>query len=45
MVASRAAVVVDGYTLMFAALLLSSGALSDRIGARHRYELQLVAAA
>jgi MFS transporter, DHA2 family, methylenomycin A resistance protein len=26
--------VVDGYTLMFAALLLSSGALSDRIGAR-----------
>jgi MFS transporter, DHA2 family, methylenomycin A resistance protein len=27
--------VVDGYTLMFAALLLSAGALSDRIGARH----------
>lgn len=26
--------VVDGYTLMFAALLLWSGALSDRIGAR-----------
>src|SRR5436305_10640030 len=26
--------VVDGYTLMFAALLLSAGALSDRIGAR-----------
>ena len=26
--------VVDGYTLMFAALLLSVGALSDRIGAR-----------
>lgn len=26
--------VVDGYTLMFAALMLSAGALSDRIGAR-----------
>jgi DHA2 family methylenomycin A resistance protein-like MFS transporter len=26
--------VVDGYTLMFAALLLSAGALSDRIGAK-----------
>src|SRR3954454_18181428 len=26
--------VVDGYTLMFAALLLSSGSLADRIGAR-----------
>lgn len=26
--------VVDGYTLMFAALLLSAGALSDRVGAR-----------
>jgi EmrB/QacA subfamily drug resistance transporter len=26
--------VVDGYTLLFAALLLSAGALSDRIGAR-----------
>jgi DHA2 family methylenomycin A resistance protein-like MFS transporter len=26
--------VVDGYTVMFAALLLSAGALSDRIGAR-----------
>jgi MFS transporter, DHA2 family, methylenomycin A resistance protein len=26
--------VVDGYTLMFAGLLLSAGALSDRIGAR-----------
>ncbi|MFI6803232.1 MFS transporter [Streptosporangium canum] len=26
--------VVDGYTLMFAALLLSAGVLSDRIGAR-----------
>jgi MFS transporter, DHA2 family, methylenomycin A resistance protein len=29
--------VVDGYTLMFAALLLSAGALSDRIGARLAY--------
>ncbi|GAB90640.1 MFS transporter [Gordonia rhizosphera] len=27
--------VVDGYTLLFAALLLSSGSLADRIGARH----------
>src|SRR5690349_7938101 len=29
--------VVDGYTLMFAALLLSAGALSDWIGARQAY--------
>ncbi|GAA4628426.1 MFS transporter [Actinoallomurus vinaceus] len=29
--------VVDGYTLMFAALLLSSGAVSDRIGARQAF--------
>src|SRR5712692_3975269 len=29
--------VMDGYTLMFAALLLSAGALSDRIGARQAY--------
>jgi EmrB/QacA subfamily drug resistance transporter len=29
--------VVDGYTLMFAALLLSAGALSDRIGARRGF--------
>ncbi|WP_372442830.1 MFS transporter [Actinomadura barringtoniae] len=29
--------VVDGYTLMFAALMLSAGALSDRIGARQAY--------
>ncbi|MCC5480553.1 DHA2 family efflux MFS transporter permease subunit [Streptomyces barringtoniae] len=29
--------VVDGYTLMFAALLLSAGALSDRIGARKAF--------
>jgi MFS transporter, DHA2 family, methylenomycin A resistance protein len=29
--------VVDGYTLMFAALLLSAGALSDRVGARRAF--------
>ncbi|MDQ3878381.1 MAG: MFS transporter, partial [Actinomycetota bacterium] len=29
--------VVDGYTLMFAALLLSAGALSDRIGAARSF--------
>ncbi|MEU6348135.1 MFS transporter [Streptomyces sp. NPDC047072] len=29
--------VVDAYTLMFAALMLSAGALSDRIGARRAY--------
>src|SRR4051794_16731463 len=29
--------VVDGYTLMFAALLLWSGALSDRVGARRAF--------
>lgn len=29
--------VVDGYTLTFAALMLSAGALSDRIGARRTY--------
>lgn len=29
--------VVDGYTLMFAALLLSAGALSDRVGARQAF--------
>src|SRR5918911_1482311 len=34
--------VVDGYTLMFAALLLSAGALSDRIGARQAYRVGLV---
>src|SRR6201995_1019778 len=28
---------VDGYTLMFAALLLSAGSLSDRIGARRAF--------
>ena len=31
--------VADGYTLMFAALLLSCGALSDRIGARNAFAL------
>jgi DHA2 family methylenomycin A resistance protein-like MFS transporter len=29
--------VIDGYTLMFAALLLSAGSLSDRIGARRAF--------
>lgn len=29
--------IVDGYTLMFAALLLSAGVLSDRIGARRAF--------
>ncbi len=33
--------VVDGYTLMFAALLLSAGALSDRIGARRTFGVGL----
>lgn len=33
--------VVDGYTLMFAALMLSSGALSDRIGASRAYGIGL----
>jgi EmrB/QacA subfamily drug resistance transporter len=33
--------VVDGYTLMFAALLLWSGALSDRIGARRAFAVGL----
>src|SRR5215210_889831 len=33
--------VVDGYTLMFAALLLSSGSLSDRIGARRAFGVGL----
>src|SRR4051812_15726219 len=31
--------VVDGYTLMFAALLLLSGSLADRIGARRAFGL------
>ena len=34
--------VVDGYTLLFAALLLSAGALSDRIGARRAFGAGLV---
>src|ERR671938_1846516 len=29
--------VVDGYTLMFAALLLTAGSLSDRVGARRAF--------
>jgi MFS transporter, DHA2 family, methylenomycin A resistance protein len=29
--------VVDGYTLMFAALLLSAGSLADRVGARRAF--------
>lgn len=33
--------VVDGYTLMFAALMLSAGALSDRIGASRAYGMGL----
>ncbi len=33
--------VIDGYTLVFAALLLSAGALSDRIGARQAYGVGL----
>jgi MFS family permease len=34
--------VVDGYTLMFAALLLSAGALADRLGARQTFGLGLI---
>jgi DHA2 family methylenomycin A resistance protein-like MFS transporter len=34
--------VLDGYTLMFAALLLSAGSLSDRIGARRAFGIGLV---
>jgi len=34
--------VVDGYTLMFGALLLSAGALADRIGARRAFGMGLV---
>jgi EmrB/QacA subfamily drug resistance transporter len=33
--------VVDGYTLMFAALLLASGAMSDRMGARRAFAIGL----
>ncbi|MFN2533964.1 MAG: MFS transporter, partial [Pseudonocardiaceae bacterium] len=35
--------VVDGYILMFAALLLSAGALSDRVGARRAFAAGMVA--
>jgi DHA2 family methylenomycin A resistance protein-like MFS transporter len=34
--------VVDGYTLMFAAFLLSAGSLTDRIGAKRTYGLGVV---
>lgn len=34
--------VIDGYTLMFAAFLLSAGAASDRIGARSAFGIGLV---
>jgi DHA2 family methylenomycin A resistance protein-like MFS transporter len=34
--------VIDGYTLAFAALMLSAGALADRIGARAAYGLGLI---
>lgn len=34
--------VMDGYTLMFAALLLSAGTLSDRIGARQAFGAGMV---
>ncbi len=34
--------VVDGYTLMFAALLLTAGSLSDRLGARRAFGAGLV---
>jgi DHA2 family methylenomycin A resistance protein-like MFS transporter len=35
--------VVDGYTLMFAALLLTAGAVTDRIGARRAFGVGLAA--
>jgi MFS transporter, DHA2 family, methylenomycin A resistance protein len=35
--------VIDAYTLMFAALLISAGAVSDRIGAKRLYAMGLVA--
>ncbi|WP_254220309.1 MFS transporter [Burkholderia multivorans] len=37
--------VVDGYTLAFAALLLSAGAFADRIGARQAFGLGLIGVA
>ncbi|MFE4960231.1 MFS transporter [Streptomyces sp. NPDC056653] len=33
--------VIDGYTLMFAALLLSAGSLTDRLGARRTFAVGL----
>lgn len=35
--------IVDGYVLLFAALLLSAGAFSDRIGARRAYVIGMAA--
>jgi DHA2 family methylenomycin A resistance protein-like MFS transporter len=35
--------VIDAYTLMFAALLISAGAISDRIGAKRLYAIGLAA--
>jgi MFS transporter, DHA2 family, methylenomycin A resistance protein len=35
--------VIDAYTLMFAALLISAGAVSDRIGAKRLYAIGLAA--
>jgi MFS transporter, DHA2 family, methylenomycin A resistance protein len=35
--------VVDAYTLMFAALLISAGAVSDRVGAKRLYAIGLAA--
>ena len=35
--------VIDAYTLMFAALLISAGAVSDRVGAKRLYAIGLVA--
>jgi EmrB/QacA subfamily drug resistance transporter len=34
--------IVDGYTLMFAALLLSAGAITDRVGARRAFTVGVV---
>src|SRR5919199_6261579 len=34
--------VIDGYTLLFAALLLTAGAFSDRVGARRAFGLGLL---
>ena len=35
--------VIDAYTLMFAALLISAGAISDRVGAKRLYAIGLAA--